>query len=231
MLLPKLLECADWVLAPGTARIIGLHGLPGVGKTTIAMAVAEALKAQGNRVIIVRVGETPTIHALLRDVWDEHFRDESPPLELDATLYDAAKALRAMAEKLARSPHEGQNILLLDDVWSEAHLQALDFARGSRGRVLVTTRIQSIFQHTRDGDKNVQAVPVLDDPDARDLLCHHAFSGATPTSEAWSAAIDKVLHRCGGLPLALKVSVRRAHLMHALSRCQACHSARHTCKP
>ncbi|PNX84716.1 CC-NBS-LRR resistance protein, partial [Trifolium pratense] len=113
---------------------IGLHGMGGTGKTTLAKEVGKQLKAsmQFNRVIITTVSNTPNIKKIQDDiagplglVWEDNNESNRP-------------------EKLWNRLTNGEKILvILDDVWGYLNFDDIGIPNSDNHKgckVLVTTR-------------------------------------------------------------------------------------------
>ncbi|CAL4940171.1 unnamed protein product [Urochloa decumbens] len=107
-------------------------------------------------------------------------------------------------------------LILIDDVWSIA---AWDMIRSKLpssncgSRIIVTTRIDTVAKACSDAndDYYIHHMKPLDDKDSKQLFASKAFGSAgnpCPKDEHLSAAIDSILRKCGGLPLAI-VSIAR----------------------
>ncbi|CAJ2640386.1 unnamed protein product [Trifolium pratense] len=117
---------------------IGLHGMGGTGKTTLAKEVGKQLKAsmQFNRVIITTVSNTPNIKKIQDDiagplglVWEDNNESNRP-------------------EKLWNRLTNGEKILvILDDVWGYLNFDDIGIPNSDNHKgckVLVTTRYFSV---------------------------------------------------------------------------------------
>jgi NB-ARC domain len=190
--------------ASGTVAYVALLGMPGVGKTTIAKAVLEAVKGSFTRIITVVVGQTPNIRGLLIKVWEQEIKATLPQELLSREHFKAPDACSILAEKVG-----DDTLLLLDDVWTAAHLEALSFATfkpKTRNRVLVTTRSLRAVGWLPESARNIFRVEELSDDGARRLLCKHAFdTDAPPLGAEWARCVTDVVECSQKLPLTLSV--------------------------
>ncbi|XP_039172496.1 putative disease resistance protein At4g11170 [Eucalyptus grandis] len=151
--------------------MIGLWGPGGMGKTTIAKALYNAMMRQFQIVV--------------------------DPL----TIYGVARGISLIQERLCRK----KVLLVLDDVDHMNQLNALAgkgnwFGKGSI--IIVTTRNKQLL--TSHGINRVHRIQTLGSCEARDLFCLHAFLDSKSVDIKMDL-IDRALHYCGGLPLALEV--------------------------
>lgn len=168
-----------------------LNGLPGVGKTALATALAHDADLQKHfsaGVLWAGLGRQPDVLGLLSR-WGTLLG--SAPLDV---------AQRSRPEAWAASIHAtiGQRpfLLVIDDAWEMADALALQVG-GPCCAHLITTRFPEIAR--RCALDNVTVVRELDDPDGRLLLMRLA-PDAVQTEPQEAQALVKAV---GGLPLAL----------------------------
>lgn len=216
-----LVPCVDALLA-GT-RNVGLVGMGGIGKTTIARAVFARAQRRFDDSVWLTVGSTATdMLPLLRSAFAQLFPGSAETFET------AAEALSDLAQRL--QAQRRSVLLVLDDVWpSRRHavIAALNFATRARcrsdgSRLLVTTRQHSTLSydpaHTVAppmDELRVEEVLPLSTQHAQQLFHHHAFGAcdAAPPKCVPRETCAQLIDECGGNPLALEV------LGRALSDC------------
>jgi nucleoside-triphosphatase THEP1 len=186
-------------------RMIGIYGLPGVGKTTIAKAVFNmiAYRFEGS--------------SFIENV-RENSRTNDGVLQLQETLYfeilgDKNLKVGSVSTRtnliMERLQHK-KILLILDDVQKLGQVQNLLgkcdwFASGSR--IIITTRDKRLLATLREGGSVSyynHKVKELDDNEARELFCQHAFQRNKP-KEYYSQLVDQFIHYAKGLPLALEI--------------------------
>ena len=185
-------------------RMLVIHGLPGIGKTTIAKAIFNliAYRFEGS--------------SFLEDV-RENSKTNDGILQLQEALYSeilggrnlkvhgVSKRINVIMEKL----HHKRILLILDDVEKLVQVENLlgncCFASGSR--IIITTREEKLLSTLwEDCPLTYYSYKVkeLDEHESCELFCHHAFKRNKP-AEDYFELIDQFIRYAKGLPLALKV--------------------------
>jgi replication-associated recombination protein RarA len=201
-----ILGAADVVLETGKKVCIGIYGMPGIGKTTIAQRLKVDLDECFDKVIFIAIGQTPVVQQLLQD----QFRDLASSHERMPAVFTSEFSATAACKQLAGMLGGRRTLLILDDVWHQRHLADLDFATinsdNSKNRIVVTTRNRQIFGGLcRPLDEcHLVEMQLLSNENARKLLLHHAFPRETAPS-GFEDSIDGILRECKCLPLALQV--------------------------
>ena len=190
------LEASVWtaLTAPvpaGSARIVAITGMTGVGKSTLARAVccgSQATREFPGGVLWIDAGPETTagITACQARILDHCGRS--------AVVRDRSSGLQAVRAALA-----GRRLLIaLDDVWSAKQIRSL-LPPDSGTALLITSRNdQAVFF----GTQRVRVEPFGPGPDADVVL---AYAMAPPGSVRVSA-LARITRVCAGLPLALAVA-------------------------
>lgn len=176
--------------------IIGVKGMGGVGKSTLAKALHDSSDVRewfGGNICWLVVGpyaSEETICRLQKQILQQI-------CDTNETIYN-----HDQGRALIRLRMQGKKVLIfLDDVWDDIDLAAAivrkeDLSSGSR--ILKTSRVrEAIGGYAYDLD-------VLGLEAGWELFCWHAFGGNTPPKNLLKRC-RLTLHRCGGLPLAIKV--------------------------
>ncbi|GAY60969.1 hypothetical protein CUMW_206180, partial [Citrus unshiu] len=177
-------------------KMVGLHGLGGVGKTTLAKFVGNQLREEKifDEVGIATVSQDPNIinvqNELVKSLgWELTEKDEE----------ERADRLRLMF-----SESKGRKILIiLDDVWKELDLETVGIPVGDRDnccKILLTTRLQQVCD--RMGCDTRIKLDALDQAEGLDLLRKHA--GIDVADKTLTDVSKRVADECKGLPLAIK---------------------------
>lgn len=200
----KVLLSAEAVLDPGLKTCIGIYGMGGIGKTTIAQRLRDDLRSSFQRIIFIVVGQTPNVQDLLQ----AQFRNLSGPTGGMPPVFKRRPFVADAACAHLAGMLGSRTLLILDDVWEVDHLAELDFATYSGTgdhRVIVTTRNQSIFDCKVKEQLSLHEVPLLSDENARALLVHYAFPLAVAAPREYEDVVESLVRECKNLPLALQV--------------------------
>jgi transcriptional regulator with XRE-family HTH domain len=184
----RLLEDAP---VAGTAVTVALHGIPGVGKSALAAALAQEQEIQArypDGVLWVELGPAPHIPELARQ-W-------GTALGIAAAAMDALQDKRAWFVALHSALVKRRMLLVIDDVWGQQ--DALYFMPGDSGSAhLVTTRFPGIASAL--DLHNVERLVELGEEDGLALL--KRLAPQLPGLDADAAR--GIVRSIGGLPLAI----------------------------
>ena len=180
--------------AASSAAVLGLHGMGGIGKTTLAKAVFNALQHDfaGNSCFL-EVGHEahgPTLQRL-----QQQMLRELCGVEMEV------KSMAAGRAELQRRLPRSKVLLVIDDLWLPKQRDALLVPPGPGSRVVLTTRDAQLLD--RPGIVS-QLVKVLNSDAALELLSRHAFMANKPPAGC-SELVAEAVEKCAGLPLTLKV--------------------------
>jgi tetratricopeptide (TPR) repeat protein/transcriptional regulator with XRE-family HTH domain len=188
-----LQQLKQHLCAGGHFALSALNGLPGIGKTALAIALASDAQVQTqfcDGVLWAGLGTAPNIIGLLAR-WGKLL--EVPLIAIGNTdsPQDWGLALRAAIGKR-------RMLLVIDDVWQLDAALALQVG-GPYCACLITTRFPQIaFGFATEG---AMEVPELSDEDGLALLAHFASELVAQEPEQALALV----HSVGSLPLALKL--------------------------
>nr|XP_016496149.1 PREDICTED: TMV resistance protein N-like [Nicotiana tabacum]XP_016496150.1 PREDICTED: TMV resistance protein N-like [Nicotiana tabacum] len=182
--------------------ILGIWGMGGLGKTTIARAIFDTLSHQFEAAcFLADIKENEKLHSLQNTLLSELLRRK------DDYVNNKLDGKRMIPDRLCSK----KVLIVLDDIGHKDHLEYLAgdigwFGNGSR--VVVTTR----DKHLMGKDDAIYEVTALPDHESIQLFYQHAFRKEDP-DECFKELSLEVVNHAKGLPLALKVW---GSLMHNL---------------
>ncbi|KAI5352529.1 hypothetical protein L3X38_005420 [Prunus dulcis] len=180
-------------------RVVGIHGMGGVGKTTLAKALFNSLVSYFEcHSFISNVREISAGHEGLVSLQNKLIGSLSSNTISVNELNNGISAIKAIV-------YQKQVLIVLDDVDNVNQLNALVgnrqwFYEGSR--IIVTTRDREVLPNHLVNE--LYEVRELQFSQALQLFSYHALRRETPT-DTFLTLSEKIMSLTGGLPLALEV--------------------------
>ncbi|XP_075672654.1 putative disease resistance protein At4g27220 [Castanea sativa] len=183
-------------------NIVGVHGMGGVGKTTMVKQVAEKVMTEGHfhRVVMATVSQTVNLKKIQSSIADG--------LELLLTKKSDEGRAKELREKIMA---DKRILVILDDVWEWIDLSSIGIPIGSdlevcESKILLTTRREHVCNSMGCKENRIH-LNILSPEDSWDLFIKTANTVFDSTE--FEAVAREVAGECQGLPLAL-VTVARA---------------------
>lgn len=176
-------------------RLLGIWGMGGIGKTTLAKCLYDKLSSQfeGHFFVIVREESNKNALNIVRDkLFSRLLEDENICLDRETSF---------VRRRLARQ----KVFIVLDNVDTSEQVEDLILKYNCLGlgsRVIVTSRDQQVFRHFLE--YSIHEVKKLDFDDSLQLFCLTTFGEKHPKI-GYEDLSKRVSVYCNGNPLALKV--------------------------
>ncbi|WVY90222.1 hypothetical protein V8G54_035736 [Vigna mungo] len=178
-----------------SASIIGLVGLGGLGKTTLAKEVGK--KAEDMKIFEKVVWATVSQPLNIRTIQDQIVD------QLCFKLIEESEIGRA--QRLSERLRKGTTLIILDDVREKLNFEALGIPLDESSKaccVLITTRSKEVC--TSIQCQSIIELNLLSDEEAWTLFKHYANIN-DDSSEALKVVARKIVNECKGLPIAIMI--------------------------
>lgn len=184
----------------GKPHIVGIVGLGGAGKTTLA------------KELFNRKNSSYRSSCFLFDVINEENKGSLNSLQskLLKSLTGLNKAIDNIDEGieiLKKHLSSFQVLVVLDDVDNVNQLDALlpiQTVLSSDSFILITSRDKAVLKSSGVEEKSIYKLNGLEAHHSRQLFCSHAFSQPYPLP-GFESIVDEFIKACDGLPLSLKI--------------------------
>ncbi|KAM7469101.1 hypothetical protein LguiA_007284 [Lonicera macranthoides] len=178
-------------------RTIGIWGLSGIGKSTLAKAVYHQIKDQFEVACFLDVGEASKdgLRCLQQSLLSRTLGLKDLQIANDMDGIDLMKT-RLQSRRV---------LLVLDDVVSSEQLEKLAGSHewfGLGSRIIITTRDRDLVEHK--DEVQIYDASLLDSVEATKLFRWKVFNDMCPLKDSKELS-DQVIYYCDGLPLALEV--------------------------
>ncbi|WVZ50077.1 hypothetical protein U9M48_001370, partial [Paspalum notatum var. saurae] len=177
-------------------RRVSIVGSGGLGKTTLAKAVYDKLKAQFNCMAFVSVSRNPEIEKIFKDIL----------YELDKTeyknIYNTTMGLTQLMDLVIAFLQNKRYLIIIDDIWDTGAWDIIQCAlleNGKKSRIIITTRIIDVAEHVGGCYK----MKPLTHETSKLLFYRRIFGSGDKCPDQFSDVSGKILNKCGGVPLAI----------------------------
>ncbi|TXG65328.1 hypothetical protein EZV62_006603 [Acer yangbiense] len=216
----NLKKIIDALRNPGI-NVVGIYGMGGIGKTTLAKKVALHTKQDNlfDVIVFVEVSKTPDIKNIQQEIGGKlglKFHDK-PEGERARALYDQLKKEVTISEGADNGGEEKKEgagssreerkekkiLLILDNIWEKIDLERIGIPLGGdcKGlKLLLTTRNSDVLTNQMDSQCNF-SVDTLEEAEAWSLF--KSTAGMCVDHPDLKFIAPKVARECGNMPLAI----------------------------
>uniref|UniRef100_A0A0E0JHZ9 AAA+ ATPase domain-containing protein n=1 Tax=Oryza punctata TaxID=4537 RepID=A0A0E0JHZ9_ORYPU len=180
-------------------KVVSISGMPGSGKTTLAMAVHRRLKEQNHFrcSAFVSIGQKPDIVGkTLKNILSQIGKG-----------YGGGEDIGRLIGMLRDELKDKRYLIVIDDLWGRTEWSTLKccFPDDNLGsRIMVTTRNDGLAKECSSNlGESVYKVGLLSEADSRDLFSKRAFGKGDDCPIHLKDLYAIIMERCGGLPLAV----------------------------
>ncbi|OEL22879.1 putative disease resistance protein [Dichanthelium oligosanthes] len=176
----------------GGWEVVGISGMGGSGKTTLAMEIFRDHKVRAyynDRIFFETISQSANLETIKMRLWEQ----------ISGNL--VVGAYNQIPEwQLKLGPRDrGPVLVILDDVWSLSQLEDLVFKfPGCKTLVVSRFKFPTLARRTYE-------MQLLDEEEALSVFCRAAFDQECVPQTADKRLVKQVSAECRGLPLALKV--------------------------
>ncbi|XP_052477539.1 disease resistance protein At4g27190-like [Gossypium raimondii] len=185
-------------LKDDSVSVVGVHGIGGIGKTTLVKEIARKVKDKlFDSVVIATVTQAIDIEKIQNQIADFlglKFEEQSM----------VGKAFR-LRERLKK---EERILVVLDDIWEKVDIEEVGIPLGDEHKgckLLLTSRELNVLSNEMDAQKNFP-IGFLNEKEAWDLF--KKMAGNCDESCDLKPIAMEVAKKCAGLPIAIATVAR-----------------------
>ncbi|KAL6843078.1 hypothetical protein ACP4OV_026791 [Aristida adscensionis] len=199
----QIIELLDMEMKGSSTEVkmVSIYGCGGLGKTTLAKQVYDTIKSQFSKEKLVSafvsVSRNPDMRKVLRDI--------SKEVGIADKIFPDDDA-RQLIDKLIEHLQDKRYFIVIDDIWDTNHWEPIKYAllKNNRGsRIITTTRSITVAKFSSSHSGSVYELEPLSPDDSERLFFRRAFGSVNTHYPHLEDVPDKILEKCGGLPLAI----------------------------
>ncbi|XP_074269646.1 disease resistance protein At4g27190 isoform X3 [Silene latifolia] len=189
-------------LASNDVHALGVFGMGGSGKTTLAKNIVNS-KAEGTfeTVVMVEISESPNIEFIQDQIGDGlglQLHNVHGIREKAIRLYNKLKP-EAEGGKKDNNVNAKKILIVLDNIWNKIDLEQMGIHR-AHCKLLLTSRTKDVAKAMDVQEVNIFEVGLLNKHEAKNLF---KFQVQKAVTGEYNSVADRLLEKCGGLPLAI----------------------------
>ncbi|KAI5007757.1 hypothetical protein ZWY2020_008805 [Hordeum vulgare] len=191
-------------------QVMSISGFGGLGKTTLAMTTYQTAGSSFQCQAFVTVSQKFDVKALVRDILRQIIQpvDRNGPISTEDPLkgmeeWDAGQLVNILSQHL----EEKRYLVVLDDIWTISAWEDIRlFLPNSHtgSRIVVTTKSKTVAQACclDEHDRAYEIEPLIGS-ESSELFFRRLFGNQDNCPIALREISQKILGKCGGIPLAI----------------------------
>ncbi|KAM3280335.1 hypothetical protein ACQJBY_047238 [Aegilops geniculata] len=199
-------DLAKWMLKEENSstkdrKVLSIVGFGGLGKTTLANEIYRKIQGHFDCRAFVSVSQKPVIKKIIKDVI--YKLPCSNGFIKDIDIWDEMTSIAKLRELL----QDKRYLVIVDDIWSTQAWNNIKCAfpdNNCSSRIITTTRIIDVAKSCcPDSDDRVYEMAALSDLYSKRLFLKRIFGSEDHCPDMLEEVSNKILRKCGGLPLAI----------------------------
>nr|XP_025877908.1 disease resistance protein RGA5-like [Oryza sativa Japonica Group] len=194
----------------GSLKVVSIVGCGGLGKTTLTNQVYDTIRSQFSCAAFVSVSQRPDIKKILNDIAEGVGISSRTPVG-----NDEKKLINILREHLKNKRY----LVVIDDLWDAKAWKTIELAllnSNCGSRVITTTRSVAVASCCSSQDGYIYEMKPLSFDDSKWLFLKRAFGYEKSHYPHLEDVLDKILGKCGGLPLAIITISSLLSYQHAI---------------
>ncbi|EEC69291.1 hypothetical protein OsI_38350 [Oryza sativa Indica Group] len=191
-------------------KVVSIVGCGGLGKTTLANQVYDTIRSQFSCAAFVSVSQRPDMKKILNDIAEGVGISSHTPAG-----NDEKKLINILREHLKNKRY----LVVIDDLWDAKAWKTIELAllnSNCGSRVITTTRSVAVASCCSSQDGYIYEMKPLSFDDSKWLFLKRAFGYEKSHYPHLEDVLDKILGKCGGLPLAIITISSLLSYQHAI---------------
>ncbi|KAG2602995.1 disease resistance protein RGA5-like isoform X2 [Panicum virgatum] len=183
-------------------KVLSIVGFGGLGKTTLAKEVCSKIQGHFHCQAFVSISQKPNVKNIIKDVISQVPCKKEFKEDIDT--WDEKKFIVKLRELL----QDKRYLITIDDIWSIPARDSIKYAfpeNNLSSRIIATTRIVDVARSCcpRGDIDRIYEMEALSDLHSKRLFFKRIFGSEDCCPDVLKQVSNKILKKCGGLPLAL----------------------------